>query len=137
VGVHSSRRALIAADDRAPEAGSGLRAVRLAAIKDDIIRNLRQQSLSIHALASRHGIAAVYIRYLFEAEGTTFAKFVLVQRLDAAHAMLTEGHAAKSGISAIAFAVGFGNVAQFTRASRRRYGVKPTDLKRQTPPKRD
>lgn len=128
-------RSLLAADDRAREPGRGLRAVRLAAIKDDIIRNLRQPSLSIHAVASRHGITAVYIRRLFEATGMTFAKFVLEQRLKAAHVMLTEGR--ESGISAIAFAVGFGNVAQFTRAYRRRYGVKPADLLRQAPPKPD
>ena len=134
--MDSINRRLSAADGRTREPGRGLRAVRLAAIKDDIVRNLRQPSLSIHAVASRHGIAAVYIRHLFEAEGTTFAKFVLAQRLDAAHAMLTNGHVVESGISAIAFAVGLGNVVQFSRAFRRRYGVTPADLLRQTPSRR-
>ena len=129
--MDSSHRALTAASDGVREPVSGLRAVRLAAIKSDIVRNLRQPALSIHGVASRHGITAVYLRRLFEAEGTSFAKFVMAQRLEAAHAVLSDRRMTQRRISEVAFEVGFGDVVQFNRAFRRRYGVKPTELQAQ------
>ncbi len=106
-----------------------LHAVRLRAIKSDIADNLRQQGLSIHGVASRHGVSAAYVRRLFAAEGTTFSHYVLQQRLAAAHLMLGDASMADRSISAIAFEVGFGNVASFSRAFRRRYGMKPAALR--------
>jgi AraC-like DNA-binding protein len=111
------------------EPSGELRAARLVAIKSDILNNLRQTTLSIHGMASRHGISIRYLRALFAAEGTTFAKFVQQQRLAAAHAMLNDMRFAERTIGAIAFEVGFGDLADFNRAFRRRYGVKPSDVR--------
>jgi AraC-like DNA-binding protein len=111
------------------ELSGELRAARLVAIKSDILNNLRQTTLSIHGMASRHGVAIRYLRALFAADGTTFTKFVLQQRLAAAHAMLSDMRSAERTIGAIAFEVGFGDLADFNRAFRRRYGVKPLDVR--------
>jgi AraC-like DNA-binding protein len=106
-----------------------LRAARLGAIKSDILDNLRQHALSIHGTASRRGISARYITQLFSADGTSFADFVLQQRLIAAHLMLSDTRFADRTISAIAFEVGFGDVSYFNRAFRRRYGMKPSEVR--------
>ncbi len=106
-----------------------MRAARLDAIKSDILNHLGQQALSIHGIASRHGMSPTYIRRLFTAEGTSFAEFVLQQRLAVAHLMLGDVRFADRAISAIAFEVGFGDVSHFQRAFRRRYGLKPADVR--------
>jgi AraC-like DNA-binding protein len=106
-----------------------LRAARLSAIKADILDNLRQPTLSIHAVAHRHGISARYIRQLFAADGASFADFVLERRLAAVHLMLSDVRFADRTISAIAFEVGFGDVSEFSRVFRRRYGVTPSDVR--------
>jgi AraC-like DNA-binding protein len=108
---------------------SGIRAVRLHAIKSDILENLRQLSFSIHGVASRHGITVNYVRQLFAAEGITFTEFVLQKRLAAADLMLRDPRYADRNISAIAFEAGFGDVSYFNRIFRRRFGVKPADAR--------
>ncbi len=118
------------ADGEAGRAGaSGIRAARLNAIKSDILENLRQRSFSIHGVASRHGITVNYVRQLFAAEGTSFTNFILQQRLAAAHLMLRDARFADRDISAVAFEVGFGDLPNFNRAFRRRYGVKPSEIR--------
>lgn len=111
---------------------SEIRAARLRAIKSDIAENLRQAGLSIHALASRHAISVGYIRQLFAGEGTTFEDFILQQRLAIAYLMLGEARFSDHTINAIALEVGFGDVDRFSRAFRRRYGVKPSDIRART-----
>ena len=124
-------RSLLSAGKATDGPGSGVRAARLAAIKTDIVNNLRQHALSIHGVASRHGISVGYIRQAFAAEGTTFTKFVLQQRLASAYLMLGDARFVDRTINAIAFEVGFGDVGSFNRAFRRRYGVKPSDMREQ------
>ncbi len=106
-----------------------LRAARLGAIKSDILDNLRQHSLSIHATASRHGISTRYIHQLFAADGTSFADFVLQQRLAVVHMMLSDMRFGDRSISAIVFEVGFGNVSAFNRAFQRCYDMTPSDVR--------
>jgi AraC-like DNA-binding protein len=115
--------------EAARETVSGVRAARLREIKSFIGANLRQHGLSIHAVASRHGISAGYVRQLFAAEGMTFTEFVLQQRLAAAEAMLRDPHFADRSITAIAFEAGFGDVAYFNRIFRRRFGKRPSDAR--------
>jgi AraC-like DNA-binding protein len=112
------------------QAQSGeLRAARLGAIKRDIVNNLRQNALSIHATASRHGVSVRYIHQLFAADGTSFSKFVLQQRLAAVHLMLRDARFFGRAVTAIAFEVGFDDVSSFDRAFRRRYGATPSDVR--------
>ena len=127
--INDSKRVSRGGGNAVQERSGELRAARLVAIKSDVLNNLRQTTLSIHGMASRHGVSIRYLRALFAADGTTFAKFVLQQRLTAAHAMLSDMRFAERTIGAIAFEVGFGDLADFNRAFRRRYGVKPLDVR--------
>jgi len=128
--VSDDKRIRALAGGKAGQAdASGIRAARLSAIKSDILENLRQQSFSIYGIASRHGIPVSYVRPLFAAEGTSLTDFILQQRLAAAHDMLRDARFAGRAINAIAFEVGFGGVANFNRAFRRRYVMKPSDMR--------
>jgi AraC-like DNA-binding protein len=106
-----------------------MRATRLREIRKDILSNLGRHALSIDGVASRHGISPSYVRQLFAAEGTTFSKFVLEQRLNAVRAMLADRRFAGRTIAAIAFEAGFGDLPSFNRIFRRRFGMKPSEAR--------
>jgi AraC-like DNA-binding protein len=106
-----------------------MRATRLREIQNDIVNNLGRHVLSIHGVASRHWISPSYLRQLFAAEGTTFSKFVLEQRLNAARGMLCDPRFADRSITAIAFAVGFGDLPSFNRLFRRRFDIMPSEVR--------
>ncbi|MGB9368737.1 MAG: helix-turn-helix domain-containing protein [Xanthobacteraceae bacterium] len=109
----------------------GLRAARLHAVKQDIVRNVESGDVSVAAIAARHRISPRYLRRLFESEGLTFSEYVLEQRLALAHRLLSDPRHASDKIASLAFAAGFGDVSYFYRAFRRRYDLLPTDVRAQ------
>jgi AraC-like DNA-binding protein len=109
--------------------GSGLRAARLYAIKNDIGRNLDDTDLSVTTLAGRHGCTPRCIQRLFEQEGTSFTDYLLKQRLARAYCLLTDRRHADLKITAIAFDVGFGDMSYFNRTFRRHYGDTPSGVR--------
>jgi AraC-like DNA-binding protein len=76
--------------------GRGMRAARLNAVKADIAANLTARDLSVSAVALRQRVTPHYIHLLFEGEGTTFAQFVLGERLAHARRMLLDPRHAHS-----------------------------------------
>lgn len=109
----------------------GVRAARLRAIKADILKHLGNRELTINALASRHSVTPRYIQRLFENDGHSYTEFVLEQRLAHAHRFLCDPCYANRSVSTIAFEAGFGDLSYFNRAFRRRYGMTPSDVRRQ------
>ena len=104
-------------------------AARLQSIKVDIDANLSDESMSVAAVAARHGVTPRYVHKLFEREGITYTQFVLLQRLERAYRLLRDPRLAKSSISAIAFDVGFGDISYFNRVFRRHYNATPSDIR--------
>jgi AraC-like DNA-binding protein len=109
--------------------GSGVRAARLHAVKQDIAKSLSQPNLSVAALADRHGCTPRSLQRLFEADGTTFTQHLLAQRLSHAHQLLTDPCHDGEKISAVALACGFGDLSYFNRMFRQRYGAAPSDVR--------
>jgi AraC-like DNA-binding protein len=107
----------------------GLRAVRLKAIKNDIVTNISDERLSVTDVARRHRVTPRYVQLLFESDGGTFSEYVIEQRLGRACRMLTETRFADWTIGAIAFEAGFSNLSYFNRTFRRRYGATPSDMR--------
>lgn len=107
----------------------GLRAARLQAIQDDILRNLADNSITADIIASRHGVSPRYMRILFEAAGTSFSDFLIGRRLQRAHRMITAMHLANKPIKAIAAECGFRDLSHFNRMFLRRYGITPSDAR--------
>src|ERR1043165_2553401 len=67
----------------------GVRAARRRAIEAYIGDNLHRAELSLGDVAARHGIAPRTLQALFQAEGTSFTRFLLAQRLLRAYRLLT------------------------------------------------
>ncbi len=114
--------------DPSSAAARAVRAARLAALKADIARHLGDPALGVAALAARHGISPRYVHKLFEDDGRTYSRVVLDARLERA---LRELRATTQTVSAIAGAAGFGDLSYFNRTFRRRYGMTPTEARRQ------
>lgn len=119
-------------DGEALAACGSVRAVRLAAIKADIVANLHEADLNATMVATRNGVTVRYLHKLFENEGLTYSKFVLGQRLGRAYAILRNPLHARRGISTIAFELGFNDLSYFNRAFRRRYNATPSDVRNGT-----
>ena len=109
----------------------GVRAARLAAIKQDILSNISDPRLSVGTVAERQGLTPRYIHLLFEAAGVSFTEYVIDLRLADAHRRLGDQRFLHQPISAIAMQVGFGDLSYFNRTFRRRYGVTPSDVREQ------
>jgi AraC-like DNA-binding protein len=107
----------------------GLRAARLRAVKADVRANLASADLSVATVAHRQGITPRYLHMLFEDEGTTFSRFVLAERLAAAHWLLVDARHDHQTIAAIAYESGFGDLSYFNRAFRRRFGMTPGEAR--------
>jgi AraC-like DNA-binding protein len=116
-------------DGAALAARGSVRAVRLAAIKTDIIANLQEADLNATMVATRNGVTVRYLHKLFENQGLTYSKFVLGQRLERAYATLRNPLHTRRGISTIAFDLGFNDLSYFNRAFRRRYDATPSDVR--------
>jgi AraC-like DNA-binding protein len=104
-------------------------AVRLAAIKADIVANLHAGNLNATAVATRNGVTVRYLHKLFHNEGITYSTFVLGQRLARAYGVLRNPLHSRRAISAIAFELGFNDLSYFNRAFRRRYNATPSDIR--------
>ncbi|HEX3570946.1 MAG TPA: helix-turn-helix transcriptional regulator, partial [Acidobacteriaceae bacterium] len=107
----------------------GIRAARLETVKAEVLSRLDDGNLSVALVAGRHGVTQRYLQKLFEAEGTSFSEFVLAQRLEKAHSMLTNPLYAHRAISSVAYDVGFNDLSYFNRAFRRRYGSTPSEVR--------
>jgi AraC-like DNA-binding protein len=117
-------------DDALIGQGRGTRAARLCAIKSDILEHLGDSDLKATTVALRQRVTPRYVHMLFEGEGTTFSAFVLERRLDRVRRMLAGRQWANSSITAIAFAAGFGDLSYFNRTFRRRFGITPSEVRR-------
>lgn len=116
-------------DAAARSFGNGLAFARLAAIKSDVRRNLVESWLSIEEMARRHAISPQYLRSLFYRDGAAFTDFVRSERLERAHAMLSDPQRAQSRISEIAYSCGFGDLSHFNKCFRQRFGMSPTEAR--------
>lgn len=106
-------------------------AARLATIKAEIKSRIADSTLSITDVAGKLGITPRYIARLFEQEGVSFTAFVLEQRLSLVRNLLEDPSRVGLSISALALASGFGDISYFNKCFRRRYGMTPSDVRRE------
>jgi AraC-like DNA-binding protein len=117
------------ADAKALAADRTVSAVRLAAIKADIVANLDDGNLSATRVADRNRVTARYLHKLFESEGVTYSEFVLRERLARAYHNLRSPLHSRRPISKIAFDLGFNDLSYFNRTFRRHYNATPSEIR--------
>jgi AraC family transcriptional regulator len=83
--------------------------------------------LSLSSIAKDVGMSVFHFARIFaELEGMPPHRYLTTVRLSRAHARLRDG----ASVTDACFAVGFGSLSHFVTMFRRRYGVKPSDLRR-------
>jgi AraC-like DNA-binding protein len=107
--------------------GPSIRTARLELVKKDILQRLKEPGLGVEDVARRQGISVRYLHKLFETERESFSEYVRERRIELAYRML-QNSSGERRISAIAFDCGFGDISNFNRAFRRRYGITPSEL---------
>ncbi|MGY4502013.1 AraC-like DNA-binding protein [Bradyrhizobium sp. GM24.11] len=116
-------------DAKALAADRTVGAVRLAAIKADIVANLDDGNLRATTVAARNRLTVRYLHKLFESEGVTYSEFVLRERLARAYWLLRNSLHSHRAISTIAFELGFNDLSYFNRTFRRRYNATPSEIR--------
>jgi AraC-like DNA-binding protein len=116
-------------DAKALAADRTVGAVRLAAIKADIVAHLDNGNLNATMVAARNRVTVRYLHKLFHSEGITYSEFVLGERLARAYCLLRNPLHSRRAISTIAFELGFNDLSYFNRAFRRRYNVTPSEIR--------
>jgi AraC-like DNA-binding protein len=116
-------------DAKALAADRTVGAVRLAAIKADIVANLDDGNLNATMVATRNRVTVRYLHKLFESEGITYSEFVLSERLARAYHNLRNPLHSRQAISTIAFDLGFNDLSYFNRTFRRRYNATPSEIR--------
>lgn len=120
---------MVEADDRVlGSRGSSVRNGHLHRSEHFIRSHIADPRLSPSSIAETCGISLRYLHRLFEAEGTTVCDFIRNERLLACDAMLRDPLCRRS-ISEIAYLLGFGDQAQFSRHYRARFGCTPRDTR--------
>ena len=116
--------------DAEAQVARSVTAARLWTIKSEIEARLGEGDLSAETLAATQQISPDYVRKLFRQEGTSFSDYVMLKRLERAHAALIAPVRPGQPIASIALQVGFNDLSYFNRAFRRRYGKSPSDVRK-------
>jgi acetamidase/formamidase/AraC-like DNA-binding protein len=120
--------------DKAPAKALGGAAGGRAAILERVFQSIEMRlsdpNLSIHQIASEHGISARYLQKLFESFGESFGQYVKLRRLERCRLDLGSPLHAQRSISEILYQWGFNDSASFSRAFRERYGVSPREYRK-------
>jgi AraC-like DNA-binding protein len=105
----------------------GYSEARLRLIQARVMERLDDSGLTIASIAQTVGLSPKQVQRLFERTGTTFAEFVLEQRLLAARRLLSGPGGRHGKIGSVAYAVGFGDLSYFNRSFRGRFGMTPSE----------
>ena len=88
---------------------------------------MHDPGLSIASIDERNSLSPKQVQRLFERTGSTFAEYVLEQRLLRARRLLGNPGGRQQKIATIAYTAGFGDLSYFNRAFRRRFGMTPSE----------
>lgn len=117
------------ADERVLTSGaSSVRAAHLSRIEGFVRRHLDDPELGPEAVAAGCGISVRYLHELLRDTNQTLGQWIRDQRLAAAHDDLANPRDGRS-IGEVAYARGFADQSQFSRAFRARYGLTPKELR--------
>lgn len=93
--------------------------------------NLRDSDLSASSIAAGVGLSTRYVYELFSDEEESLMRRVLRSRLERCRAELAVPMAGGRSIGEIAYYWGFNDVAHFSRAFRKQFGVSPREYRQQ------
>ena len=116
-------------EDGAEQGSEPARSRQLAAARQHIDSHLADPELSPGATAAALGSSPRQLHRLFEPSGSTFARYLLRQRLLRCRDTIAEATGTGRSVVDIAFGWGFNSMATFYRAFVSEFGGAPTELR--------
>lgn len=116
-------------NQQAIQGGFGAHAT-LQRIRAHVCETLDDPDLTPAKVADTMGITVGYLHKIFLASGTTLMKYVLSERLERCRTDIAQLEKSRS-LSQIAYSWGFNDASHFSRSFRNRFGVSPTEYRRQ------
>lgn len=107
---------------------NAVRAGRLMCAQDLIARHFHRADLSPAMVAAMLGISVRQLHVLFEPTGTSFARGLMLKRLEHARELLARGR--ERTVPPVAMSSGFESLATFYRTFRNTFGVSPMDYQK-------
>jgi AraC-like DNA-binding protein len=118
------------ARDEEPLSDQSVRKARLRSVKAWLEDRLCDPELTLEAIAKGNGISLRYLHALFRLEGTSVSSWIWTRRLERSYDMLLSGGHDAPSLTEIAYRVGFSSSSHFSTVFRRKFGVRPSDVKR-------
>lgn len=131
-GEHLSEAAialLAGTVDHQRRSRESVRRAQLEQVKAYILHNLADPDLSLAKIAEADGISLRYLHLLFQQNNETAAKYLQLQRLKRCHRDLQNPLMRNRKIADIAHSWGFGDAMNFSRAFKKTFGIRPSDLR--------
>ena len=122
--------AFMSEETRAPGLSSP-RAVALMRLKATVERLLIEPGLKPDRVATETGISVRYANALLAEEHTSIERYIAERRLERCRSALEDVAQSHRSIGEIAFNWGFSDLSHFGRRFKARYGLTPTDYRRQ------
>lgn len=110
---------------------SSPRATALLRLKATVERLLTEPGLKPEQVAAETGISVRYANSLLAEEGQSIERYIGDRRLERCRAALEESSQSHRSIGEIAFKWGFSDLSHFGRRFKARFGLTPTDYRRQ------
>jgi AraC-like DNA-binding protein len=111
---------------------SSTRAAHRARALRHIRAHLPDRDLTPRSLAQACGISPAYLHEIFRGSEAGVEETIFAERLERAGALLRAPEQGRQQIASVAYGLGFSDPAHFARAFRRRFGVTPSEWRRQS-----
>jgi AraC-like DNA-binding protein len=104
-----------------------------AAARSYIEEHLTSPGLGAEQVAAAIGLSERQLSRVFNADGTSVPRHILVRRLALAYSLLSSQRSGPQTVADIAARCGFTSAAYFSHAFRRHFGQRASDLRREAP----
>lgn len=115
-----------------PLADQVVQRARLRSVKAWLEDHLDDPNLTLEAIAKANAISLRYLHSLFRLEGTSVSHWIWNRRLERSFDMLLKGNNESLSLTQIAYRVGFNSSSHFSTMFRRKFGIRPSDVRRKT-----
>jgi AraC family transcriptional activator of tynA and feaB len=109
--------------------GKTIASARKTQIRHFIEAHLRDADLSVERIAHSLDISPRYVRMIFATESESVTAYILRRRLERCAEIIVDPLLQHRTLTETAFEWGFSNMAHFSRAFKRHFGVSPTEFR--------
>ena len=92
--------------------------------------HLTDPDLSLEKIAKNNGISLRHLHYLFRLTEMSASEWVWDRRLERCYDVLTRPELNNLSVTEVAYQLGFNSSSHFSTTFRRKFGIRPSDVRR-------